>query len=437
MIERPVMADLFTNPHRYGDLDAWRREAVELHARGPIHRIEQPGYQPFWAVIGHDAVLDIERRPEEFTNAPIPILGSDEQLSIRARDGAGIRTLIHMDEPDHGKYRKLTNDWFKPASIRRLTDRLDELSRQAVDKLEALGGEADFYKDVALAYPLQVILSILGLPEADYPRMIKLTQEMFGAEDPDLRRDVLSPEEMVAVVTDFYQYFTELTADRQAHPTDDLATLIANGTIDDAPMPDLEKMGYYVIIATAGHDTTAAAMAGGLRALAEYPEQLRLLQRDSDLLPNAVDEMIRWTAPVRHFMRTAQADTEVAGVKIAKGDWLYLSYLAGNLDPAVFEDPLHFDVARHNADRHIAFGYGIHFCLGAQLARVELRSLFGELVPRLQSLELSGEPQTAKTTFVGGHKTVPIRYSLTASRPCAPTAAETTPEISRPSRGIV
>ena len=182
------MTDLFTNPHRYGDLDEWRREAVELHARGPIHRVEQPGYQPFWAVIGHDAVLDIERRPEEFTNAPIPILGSDEQLSMRAAGGAEIRTLIHMDEPDHAKYRKLTNDWFKPASIRRLTDRLDELSRQAVDKLEALGGEADFYKDIALAYPLQVILSILGLPEADYPRMIKLTQEMFGAEDPDLQR---------------------------------------------------------------------------------------------------------------------------------------------------------------------------------------------------------------------------------------------------------
>jgi len=406
------VTDLFTNAHRYGDLDAWRREAVELHGRGPIHWIEPPGYQPFWAVIGHDAVLDIERRPDEFTNGPIPILGSDEQLSLRARDGAGIRTLIHMDEPDHGKYRKLTNDWFKPASIRRLTDRLDELSRQAVDKLEALGGVADFYKDIALAYPLQVILSILGLPAADYPRMIKLTQEMFGAEDPDLRRDALSPEEMVAVVTDFYQYFTALTADRQTHPTDDLATLIANGTIDDAPMPDLEKMGYYVIIATAGHDTTAAAMAGGLRALAEHPDQLQRLQREPELLSNAVDEMIRWTAPVRHFMRTAQAGTEVAGVKIAKGDWLYLSYLAGNLDPTVFEDPLRFDITRHNADRHIAFGYGIHFCLGAQLARVELRSLFGQLVPRLQSLELSGEPQTAKTTFVGGHKTVPIRYTL-------------------------
>jgi cytochrome P450 len=414
-IERPAATDLFTNPHRFGDLDAWRREAVELHSRGPIHWIDQPGYQPFWAVIGHDAVLDIERRPAEFTNAPIPILGSDEQLSIRAREGAGIRTLIHMDEPDHAKYRKLTNDWFKPASIRRLTDRLDDLSRQAVDRLETLGGEADFYTDIALAYPLQVILSILGLPEADYPRMIKLTQELFGAEDPDLKRDVLSSEEMVEVVTDFYQYFSELTAERQSHPTSDLATLIANGTIDDAPMPDLEKMGYYVIIATAGHDTTAAAMAGGLRALAEHPDQLRLLQSAPDLLANGVDEMIRWTAPVRHFMRTAQVDTEVAGVEVARGDWLYLSYLAGNLDPAVFEDPLRFDVTRRNADRHIAFGYGIHFCLGAQLARVELRSLFGELVPRLQSLELSGEPQTAKTTFVGGHKSVPIRYTISAS----------------------
>src|SRR5258706_6448995 len=173
------------------------------------------------------------------------------------------------------------------------------------------------------------------------------------------------------------------------------------------------------ITATPAHDPTAAPMSGGLRALAEHPDQLRLLQADPELLPNAVDEMIRWTAPVRHFMRTAQVDTEVAGVAIAKGDWLYLSYLAGNLDPVVFDDPLRFDITRHNADRHIAFGYGIHFCLGAQLARVELRSLFGQLVPRLESLELAGEPQTAKTTFVGGHKTVPIRYSLTTSSSAA------------------
>ena len=201
----------------------------------------------------------------------------------------------------------------------------------------------------------------------------------------------------------------------ETKPTDDLATLIANGTIDDAAIPDLEKMGYYVIIATAGHDTTAAAMAGGLRALAEHPDQLQVLQEDPELTANAVEEMIRWTAPVRHFMRTAKVDAEIGGVNIKAGDWLYLSYLAGNLDPAVFDDPLTFDVKRPNAAKHIAFGYGIHFCLGAQLARMELRSLFGHLIPRLQSLELAGEPQTAKTTFVGGHKTVPIRYTLTTS----------------------
>lgn len=408
------MTDLFTNPNRFGDLDSWRREAMELHARGPIHRVETRDYRPFWAVIGHGEVKEIERRPDDFTNEPLAVLETDEVLEMRATLGVDIRTLIHMDEPDHGMYRKLTSDWFKPASVRRLNDRIHELSAEAVAKLESLDGEADFYRDIALSFPLQVILSILGLPDSDYPRMYKLTQELFGAQDPDLQREVKSPEEMVEVLMDFYGYFSALTADRQEHPVDDLASLIANGAIDDSPIPDLERMGYYVIIATAGHDTTAAAMAGGLRALAENPEQLRLLQQQPDLLANAVDEMLRWTAPVRHFMRTAQIDVDIAGTRVAKGDWLYLSYLAANLDPAVFDEPLRFDITRSNADQHIAFGYGIHFCLGAQLARMELRSLFGELVPRFESLELAGEPTTAKTTFVGGHKTVPIRYKLKA-----------------------
>jgi len=406
------MTDLFTDPKRFGDLDDWRREAMELHAGGPIHRIEEPGYMPFWAVIGHDDVKEIERRPGDFTNEPLAILETNEALEIRAALGVDIRTLIHMDEPDHGKYRKLTSDWFKPATVRRLSERIDELSVEASKKLEALGGEADFYRDIAFEFPLQVILSILGLPSGDYARMSKLTQEMFGAQDPDLQREVQTPEEMVEVLMDFYKYFSDLTADRQAHPVDDLATMIANGTIDDAPMPELEKMGYYVIIATAGHDTTAAAMAGGLRALAENPDQLRVLQERPDLIANAVEEIIRWTAPVRHFMRTAQIDVEIAGTRVKKGDWIYLSYVAANLDPTVFDEPLRFDVTRKNADQHVSFGHGIHFCLGAQLARMELRSLFGHIVPRFESLELAGRPETARTTFVGGHKTVPIRYTL-------------------------
>ncbi|MEM8923425.1 MAG: cytochrome P450, partial [Actinomycetota bacterium] len=314
--------------------------------------------------------------------------------------------------PDHGKYRRLTAGWFRPASVRRLEGRLAELSAMALAKMEAAGGEVDFATEIALPYPLEVILQILGLPPSDYERMMQLTQQLFGGEDPDMQRAELSPEVQHAVIMDFYTYFTELTAERRAEPTDDLATLIATGRIDDEPMPDFETMGYYVIIATAGHDTTSSAMAGGLQALAENPDQLAKLQADPGLIPNAVEEMIRWTSPVRHFMRTAREDTEIDGQEIKAGEWLYLSYKAANLDPKVFDDPLTFDVERANADRQVAFGYGVHFCLGAQLARMELRSLFATILPELTSLELAGDPATMKTTFVGGHKTLPIRYTL-------------------------
>lgn len=408
----PTDLDLFTNNERWGDLEDWRRQAVALNERGPIHRIEADEFSPFWAVTGHAEIMEIERQPELFTNEPEPVLATTAGIEGRQMT---IKTLIHMDDPQHQQYRSLTNDWFKPGQVRKMTDRLDELSRQALAAMEAKGGRCDFVSDVALPYPLQVILSILGLPESDYSRMLTLTQQLFGQEDPDLQREPPSAEAQAKVIGDFYAYFTGITAERRANPTDDLATLIANGTIDDAPMPDLETMGYYVIVATAGHDTTSSAMAGGLQALIEHPDQLALLKEQPDLMANAVNEMLRWTAPVRHFMRTATADAEIGGQQIRKGDWLYLSYLAGNMDPNVFENPLDFDITRANADRHIAFGYGVHFCLGAQLARLELRSLFGHLVPRLESIELDGAATHSKTTFVGGNKALPITYELSPS----------------------
>ncbi len=409
MVGAPAPHDIFSDNHRWGDLDEWNRAALDLHEQGGIHRFERDGMQPFWAVIDHAAVLEIERRSEDFTNGPYPVL---DTLADRERRGVDIKTLIHMDAPQHGKYRKLTNDWFKPASIRRLDDRLQELSDEALQKLRDLGGACDFAVDIALPFPLQVILKILGLPEDDYPRMMKLTQELFGGQDPDLQREEPSPEVVSQILMDFYTYFAGITEDRRANPSDDLATLIANGQIDDAPMPDLETMGYYVIVATAGHDTTSSAMSGGMHALIEDQDQLRLLQQQPELLNNAVEEMIRWTASVRHFMRTAQVDTEILGQEIKKGDWLYLSYKAANLDPKVFDDPLRFDITRPNADRNVSFGYGVHFCLGAQLARNELRRLFGRIVPEIDTIELAGDATSMKTTFVGGHKSVPIRYSL-------------------------
>ena len=403
--------DIFSDNQRWADLDDWNRTALALHEQGGIHRIERDGFEPFWAVIDHAAVMEIERQHQLFTNRPFHVLVPQSDMEASQ---AGIITLVRADEPHHGKLRRLTADWFKPASVRRLDARLDELSDEALQKLRSFGGECDFAVEIALSFPLQVILKILGLPEADYPLMLKLTQELFGQQDPDLQREGSAddPEIRAQVVAETMGYFMRLMEERRANPTDDLATVIAHGKIDDEPMGDPETLGYYIIVATAGHDTTSSAMAGGLQALIDNPDQLRKLQDHPDLVNNAVEEMIRWTAPVRHFMRTAQDDTEILGQKISKGDWIYLSYKAANLDPKVFDDPLTFDIERHNADRNISFGYGIHYCLGAQLARNELRRLFGRIVPEIRTIELAGEPTTMKTTFVGGHKTLPIRYTL-------------------------
>jgi cytochrome P450 len=255
-----------------------------------------------------------------------------------------------------------------------------------------------------------VILSLLGLPEDDFPRMMKLTQEMFGGDDEEHRRGD-SAEDLLAVLADFFNYFSALTASRRANPTEDLASAIANGRIDGELLSDMDTLSYYVIIASAGHDTTKDAISGGLLALAENPDQLTRLRDNMDLMPTAVEEMIRWTTPVKEFMRTAAEDTNIRGVPIAKGESVYLAYVSGNRDEDVFEEPFRFDVGR-DPNKHLAFGYGVHFCLGAALARMEMNSLYTELVPRLASIELAGRPELSATTFVGGLKHLPIRYSL-------------------------
>lgn len=215
------------------------------------------------------------------------------------------------------------------------------------------------------------------------------------------------------MLLDFFGYFAELTAARRAQPTADLASTVANATIDGAPLSDVDTASYYVIIATAGHDTTSAAIAGGMRALAEHPDQRERLRADMSLMPTAVEEIIRWVTPVKEFMRTATADTEVRGVPIAKGESVYLSYVSANHDEDVFDDPFTFDVGR-DPNKHLSFGYGVHFCVASALARMEINSFFSALLPRLEAIELAGEPQLMSTTFVGGLKHLPIRYRLRA-----------------------
>ncbi|MCV7077426.1 cytochrome P450, partial [Mycobacterium szulgai] len=177
------------------------------------------------------------------------------------------------------------------------------------------------------------------------------------------------------------------------------------------PLSDIETVSYYLIVATAGHDTTSATISGGLLALLENPDQLRRLRDDPGLMALATEEMIRWVTPVKHFMRTAAKDAEVRGIPIAAGESVLLSYVSANRDEDVFDDPFRFDVGRE-PNKHLAFGYGVHFCMGAALARMEVSSFFTELLPRLKAIELNGDPQFVATTFVGGLKHLPVRYSF-------------------------
>ena len=218
-------------------------------------------------------------------------------------------------------------------------------------------------------------------------------------------------ESFMAVVMEMFAYFTTLTASRREHPTDDLASAIANATINGEPISDMDTLSYYAIVASAGHDTTSAGIAGGLLALIQNPDQLARLQADPSLMGTAVEEIIRWVVPVKEFMRTAQADTEVRGVPIKKGDAVLLSYVSANRDEEVFDDPDKFDVGR-DPNKHLSFGYGVHFCLGASLARMEINSFLTELIPRIKTIELAGDPELISTLFVGGLKRLPIRITL-------------------------
>jgi cytochrome P450 len=404
---------VFADPTAYTDEPRLHAALTHLRDHAPVSLVDYQPYRPFWAITKHADIMDIERANNLFINEPRPLLGTaeaDDVARAQLDAGMGLRTLIHMDDPQHRVVRAIGADWFRPKAMRALKVRVDELAKIHVDKMMAAGNECDFVQEVAVNYPLYVIMSLLGLPESDFPRMLKLTQELFGGDDAEFRRGT-TLEEQLQVLLEFFGYFNDLTASRRAHPTDDLASAIANARVDGEPLSDVETASYYVIIATAGHDTTSATIAGGLQALIENPDQRERLTANLQLMPLATEEMIRWVTPVKEFMRTATEDTTVRGVRIAKGESVYLSYVSANRDEEVFDDPFRFDVGR-DPNKDLAFGYGVHFCLGAALARMEVSSFFTELLPRLKSIELNGEPELIATTFVGGLKHLPIRYSL-------------------------
>jgi cytochrome P450 len=403
---------IFIDAAAYTDFDRWHEIAASMRAEGPIQRVDLGDRTPFYVVLGQPEMREIERNHTVFTNDPSPSYRPNRPSIDDIPERGMVNTLINMDGDEHKSHRALVNEWFKPAQVAKLDDRVRAQAKRTVDEMAAKGTECDFATDVAMNFPLRVILEILGLPEEDFPRMLRLTQELFGGEDPDFER-VGENEQMMSVIMDVIGLFTGLNAERREHPSNDLATVIANGEIDGRPLEDIDTYGYYLIVATAGHDTTSNAVAGGMLALLQHPEELAKLQADPSLIDGAADEIVRWVSPVKHFMRSVREDhTLSGGFEFERGDWVLLSYPSANRDDRVFADPFTFDVTRSDVDKHMGFGYGRHYCLGAQLARLEIRALFRELIPRLDSIELAGTPEQMASIIVSGPKRMPVRFSF-------------------------
>jgi len=400
------------DPRGYSELGYPHAEWKTLR-KLPLTYFEPQGWQPYWAITRHADVIEVSKQPERFLNGP-------GMTIIRKRDEAAqgsfmqMRTIINMDQPDHRKYRKVASPWFTPRALGRLDPLVKATARELVDSL-GREGECDFVQTIASIHPLKVIARILGVPEQDEPFILRITNELFGAEDPEFQRSTDTLQHRRALGMDFFNYFTKVMEARRKQPQDDLASVIANAQVDGEPMGVMETMGYCLITFTAGHETTRGGIGGGMLALIENPGQRERLAKNMELLPLAVDELIRYVTPVTHMVRTATEDYELRGSKIRKGDKLVIFYASANRDEEVFEAPDELRIDR-NPNPHLAFGVGEHFCLGSHLARKTTGSLLRELIGRLEHVELAGKPERTASNLVPGLKHLPIRYRI---RPAA------------------
>ena len=441
-----ILGNELVSAQAFADGARIHRALDALRAAGQPVWVTPDNFRPFWAVGKHAHIMQASTDQTNWINRRRLTLMSRAQEAAAfkgaERYGAVLRTLIHMDEPDHKHYRAVTQGWFTGGAVRGQQAMLEALAAEYLGKLDAAAGAGggdgklgatagvgssggsnssagtegtegtiDFASEIATQYPLRVIMAILGVPVEDLDLMHRLTKTLAAPQDPDFGSDVDVGASLFDSIPLFTEYFLKMMEDRRRHPRDDLASVIANGQIKGGPMGELETVSYYITMAVAGHDTTAAAIAGGCLALAERPDQWARLKQHPGMLRTAADEMIRWVTPIKHFMRTAVRDCTLGGQAIKEGESITMYYLAGNRDADVFDAPFEFRVDR-TPNRHLAFGFGAHVCLGMVLSRLELTTLFGALLRKVTSLEPAGAARLVETNFLGGYKSVPIRYRL-------------------------
>ena len=413
-----VLPESYRTGTEFWEAYRWLRENM------PVGEARLEGYDPLVLISKHADIIAVERDGALFhaclDEHDNPILQDRPNDAFqRSLNDGSIRVIddvTYMGPEEHARVRGAAQQWFLPPAIRVYEEQIRAIAKESVDRLMASGGECDFVKDFARYFPLRVIMTMLGVPPEDEPRMLKLTQEFFGTHDPDEQREEVKLDPAAAAkmwhaaTEDFNRYFQRLAEEKRSHPEENLGSYIANAQLDGKPLDVTKQNGWYLAIAAAGHDTTSSTLAGGMHALIEHPEQRAKATTDPTLINGLVDESLRWTSPVRHFMRTATADTELRGAPLRAGDRMMLLYASANRDEDVFVDAESFDIAR-KPNRHLAFGFGPHVCIGQFITKLELRILWAELLPRLGSVELAGEPKHVQTNFVGGLKSLPIRFA--------------------------
>ncbi len=366
---------------------------------------------PFWAITRHADIVTLSKQPRRFVIQPRLAVFPD----LTPPEGEPeARHLLNMDPPEHGRYRKLVSAYFTPRTVLRLEPGTEQIARELVDEMYHDGEESviDFVEKVSAVLPIAVIADMLGVPRSDWKQLFRWTNETIGATDPEYQKPGATVTETTEAARHaLFEYFLRLVEKRRAEPKDDIVSVLANSELDGKPLAPRELLSYYFLLVVAGNETTRNATTGGLMALVENPGELDKLRRDPSLVDSAVEEIVRWTTPVIQFTRTATEDFELRGQKIRTGQSVCLFYPSANRDEEVFEHPFEFRVDRKPND-HLGFGIGEHVCLGANLARLELRVIFKHLARRLVSVELAGKPERLRSSFVGGIKRLPIRYRL-------------------------
>ena len=395
-----------------------------LREQAPVHWNHRDFAQGFWNITKYEDVIKVGCDPTTFISGNGIILDNsgerlERQQQMQEAGAAGQfftaegNMMIMSDPPRHTLLRKMVNKGFTHKAVRRMEPHVRKLCNKIIDDI-AEKGEADFVMDVARLLPLEVICEMVGVPDGDWEAMFELTNRILGFDDPEYAIDMENFDmDQMQLGLDLFSYVSREAQARRESPRDDVMTVLVEGDVDGEKLRDDEIFLFFLLLILAGNETTRQATSGGMLALIENPAERQKLIDDPSKIPLAVDEMIRWTSPVTHFTREATCDTEIRGQKIAKGDYVCLWYPSANRDEDVFTDGDVF-IADRYPNEHIAFGKGEHFCLGANLARLELRIMYEELFRRIPVMELNGAPERLRSNFIGGIKRMPVRFEPVA-----------------------